>query len=152
MQHTPHLSSGKAAQTKARVLTKSLTWLVRDLSPFIHDRDVAGVDAAKQHDEIEQAREFLAELELEVHQVNLRNVEYANEVLHLAEARSECDRESADKTSWVQEIAVLEHELKTSRQRWKVIKGVTSAIVTGSGVDWVRDERLRDMVLDLSTE
>lgn len=122
------------------------------MSPLIHDRDVAGVDAAKQQNEIEQAGELLAELELETLQANQRNVEYASEVLHLARASHERERGGTGNTSRVEEIAALEHELKASRQRWKVIKGVTSAIVTGSGVDWVRDERLRDMVLDLSTE
>lgn len=46
------------------------------------------------------------------------------------------------------EIATLEHQVRASRQRWRVMKGAASAIVAGSGIEWVRDERLRDLVLD----
>nr|5Z08_D Chain D, Cenp-H [Thermothielavioides terrestris NRRL 8126] len=42
-----------------------------------------------------------------------------------------------------------EAEMKSNRRRWRIMKGAASAIVAGSGIDWVRDERLRDLVLDL---
>lgn len=79
-----------------------------------------------------------------------RNVELAAEVLSLA------DQANRDKDSLAQledpelkeEMARLEREVKASRQRWKVMKGTASAVVVGSGVDWVRDDELRGMVLD----
>lgn len=49
-------------------------------------------------------------------------------------------------------MARLQGELKASRQRWKVMKGTASAVVAGSGVDWARDDELREMVLDPEEE
>lgn len=46
------------------------------------------------------------------------------------------------------EVSRLEDEVRTSRQRWRVVKGVASAVVAGSGVDWARDDVLCDIVLD----
>ncbi|KAK5651734.1 hypothetical protein OQA88_11696 [Cercophora sp. LCS_1] len=129
-----------------------LTSGIRDLSSLIHDRDAAGIAAAKQQNEAQQAEEFLAKLELDVRQTSQRNAECANHILRLPKASYEPDREPAHETGRTQQIEVLENELKTSRQKWKVIKSVASAVVTGSGVDWARHERLRDMVLDLSAE
>jgi len=42
----------------------------------------------------------------------------------------------------------LEGETATARNRWRVMKSVAGAIVAGSGVDWARNETLRDVVLD----
>ena len=35
-----------------------------------------------------------------------------------------------------------------AKQRWRIMKSVVSATIVGSGVDWVRNEGLRDFVLD----
>jgi hypothetical protein len=35
-----------------------------------------------------------------------------------------------------------------ARKRWRIMKNVVAAIVAGSGVDWARDETLRELVLD----
>lgn len=48
----------------------------------------------------------------------------------------------------VAEIKTLEERLRASKQRWRVIKATAAGIVAGSGVDWVADEELRDVVLD----
>lgn len=46
----------------------------------------------------------------------------------------------------------LEADVKASKQRWRVMKGVAGGIIVGSGVDWVQDDELRDAVLDPETE
>lgn len=76
--------------------------------------------------------------------VSRKNVELAAEVMSLvAEV-------NAKKTGHQdnERLHQLQDDLKSSRQRWRVMKGVTSGVVTGSGVDWARDETLRDLVLD----
>lgn len=69
-------------------------------------------------------------------------------MLTLAEAAGQNRADSIDDPATKDEIAKLEQELKASRQRWKVMKGTASAVVAGSGVDWVKDGELRDIVLD----
>ena len=45
-------------------------------------------------------------------------------------------------------IEVLQQELKVARSRWRTMKSIIGAIVAGSGVDWARDVRLRELVAD----
>lgn len=40
----------------------------------------------------------------------------------------------------------------TARQRWRIMKSVVAAVIAGSGVDWARDDTLRDLVLDEENE
>lgn len=42
----------------------------------------------------------------------------------------------------------IEQEYKKTRAQRDTIKSVISALVVGSGVDWARDDRLRNLVLD----
>lgn len=46
------------------------------------------------------------------------------------------------------EMKAAEDQVKESRQKWKVMKGTASAVIVGSGVDWVGNPELRDVVLD----
>ncbi|KAK1757564.1 centromere protein H (CENP-H)-domain-containing protein [Echria macrotheca] len=120
----------------------------RDLLPYIHQREVAGKAAAKQYSETQAVVNLLVELELECSQIKSENAELAKEVFGLADImrlRAGGENRSARHGA---EITGLENQLKVSRQRWKVMKGVVSAIVAGSGMDWPRDARLREMVLD----
>lgn len=116
--------------------------------PYIKSRESTSSKAATQLSEMRTITSQLTELELENYQVSQHNAELATEVLRLADLALHRGGELTDKTHFKSEIAGLEHEVKMSRQRWKVIKGVTSAVVAGSGIDWARDERLRELVLD----
>lgn len=51
-----------------------------------------------------------------------------------------------------QEMERLEGNVRLSKQRWRVIKGVAAGVVAGSGVDWAGDDELCDIVLDPETE
>ena len=87
-------------------------------------------------------------VQVESIRINRRNVELAANVLTLAKAADQNKAEAIDDPATKEEIARLEKELKASRQKWKVMKGTASAVVAGSGVDWVKDPELRDIVLD----
>jgi F0F1-type ATP synthase assembly protein I len=52
----------------------------------------------------------------------------------------------------MQEQEELEADVKASKQRWRVMKGVASGIIVGSGIDWVHDDELQDVVLDPEEE
>lgn len=52
-------------------------------------------------------------------------------------------------------ISQLEHarqEAETAKDQWKTMKGVVSAVIAGSGVDWARDDTLRGLVLDADND
>ncbi|KAL2020159.1 hypothetical protein VTK56DRAFT_8683 [Thermocarpiscus australiensis] len=121
----------------------------RDLLPYTEQRDLAVARAARTCSDLRAARDRLAELQVEGLRTSHRNIELASEVLQLAGKTNEHQSKTVEAGQHTSEIAALEGQVKASRHRWRVVKGAASAIVTGSGVDWVTDERLRDMVLDL---
>lgn len=47
-----------------------------------------------------------------------------------------------------QQITGLEADVRLSRQRWRLMKGVVSGLIAGSGVNWAGDEKLQSLVLD----
>ena len=42
----------------------------------------------------------------------------------------------------------LQDNVKEAKRRWRIMKSLLSAVIAGSGVDWARNESLRDLVLD----
>lgn len=40
----------------------------------------------------------------------------------------------------------LKDEARTAERRWKIMKSFVSAVIVGSGVDWARNEELRQAV------
>lgn len=41
----------------------------------------------------------------------------------------------------------LKGEARTAERRWKIMKSFVSAVIVGSGVDWARNEELRQAVV-----
>jgi len=39
-----------------------------------------------------------------------------------------------------------------AKKRWRIMKSVVAAIIAGSGVDWARNNDLRNLVLDEEIE
>ncbi|KAL2178630.1 centromere protein H (CENP-H)-domain-containing protein [Thermothelomyces heterothallicus CBS 202.75] len=120
----------------------------RDLLPIIQERDIAATKAANIYSELQTARARLAELEVGSLKASHRNRELAADVLQLASENHKQDFESIQNGRFGSSIADLESQVKSSRHRWRIIKGATSAIIAGSGIDWVRVKRLRELVLD----
>ncbi|KAK4155356.1 centromere protein H (CENP-H)-domain-containing protein [Chaetomidium leptoderma] len=120
----------------------------RDLLPNIEQRDVAAIKTATMCRDLQTARGRLATLEVNNLDASRQNVKLASDVLQLARETQEQNPDVIEGGRFGNEIAVLEGQVKSSRHRWRVMKGATSAIVAASGVEWVRDERLREMVLD----
>lgn len=79
-----------------------------------------------------------------------RNRELAGEVLRLAKEANRDREEAMEEDPAVKaQIKALEGRLSASRQKWRIVKGTAGGIVAGSGVDWVGDDALREVVLDL---
>lgn len=78
-----------------------------------------------------------------------QNVQLTSTLFELAEEVKQKQASRLDDEETQDEIRRLEEAMKTSRRRWRVMKGVASGVVAGSGVDWARDEKLRNVVLDL---
>lgn len=81
-----------------------------------------------------------------------RNVTLTSELLSLAGELKEKKAVDMDDAAVATRLESLEAELKKSRRGWRLVKGVASGVVAGSGVDWASDETLRDMVLEPEDE
>jgi hypothetical protein len=78
-----------------------------------------------------------------------QNVNLASEVISLgAELKQKKFSYYQDDPEARETLQHLESEVGASRRRWRVLKAITSGVVTTSGVDWARDHVLRDLVLD----
>jgi hypothetical protein len=81
-------------------------------------------------------------------QASQQNIKLASEALRLAEKNHSQNQQHVQGGRFGRDTATLEGQVKSGRHRWRVIKGAASAIVAGSGIEWARDERLRNLVLD----
>ncbi|KAL1897868.1 hypothetical protein Sste5346_003720 [Sporothrix stenoceras] len=118
----------------------------RDLLLAIKQRDSMSKAVAQDAMARRDARDESATVAVELRRLEKQNAQLA------AQARQLAAVSAATEGNAGAEDAALEKELqadvKTSRQRWKLIKGTASAIVVGSGVDWTREAALCDIVLD----
>lgn len=94
----------------------------------------------------------LTDAQAETTRVSRSNVELTAVLFDLADKVKQKQSGRLDNPRTQSEVARLEGEVKASRQRWRVMKGVASGVVSGSGVDWARDDELRDIVLDPESE
>ncbi|KAI0536468.1 centromere protein H (CENP-H)-domain-containing protein [Xylaria digitata] len=125
----------------------------RDLLPLLTDRDAASSTLASQTTELHSLLSDLTDVESRSLRLGRENVALAERLLDLAKQTEQGKAELLPGDSeHAAEIAELEAQVKSSRQRWRVLKGTASAIVAGSGADWARDTELRDIVLDPAEE
>jgi hypothetical protein len=69
-------------------------------------------------------------------------------MLALAEEADTKRKEDIDDPKARQQLDELEVKMKTGRQRWRIMKETASATIAGSGIDWARDPKLLEIVLD----
>ncbi|TQS31609.1 hypothetical protein Golomagni_08101 [Golovinomyces magnicellulatus] len=124
----------------------------RDLLPHVERRDEASIAVAKDSTAIRHTRRDLTAVQTETIEVCRQNIELTASLFDLAEELKNKKQVDIDDIQAQREIRELQDRLRTSRRKWRVIKGVASAIVAGSGVDWARDETLREIVLDPENE
>lgn len=79
---------------------------------------------------------------------NEKNKERSRTMLALAEAVKSQSIEDVEDLRLREQIKATEKELKESRRRMKTLKGILSAMIVGSGINWAADESLVELVLD----
>ncbi|ROT34452.1 hypothetical protein SODALDRAFT_302622 [Sodiomyces alkalinus F11] len=134
---------------KGRETTHLTILITSDLLPHIRDRDAASSTFAKNSAELRNTLDALTTTESHTLRASRRNVELAKDLFELAEeAERRKKGDAGDDPELQSRLETLRAAVKESRQKWRVMKGTASAVVVGSGVDWVRDEALRQIVLD----
>ncbi|CAK7270637.1 hypothetical protein SEPCBS57363_004203 [Sporothrix epigloea] len=126
----------------------------RDLLPAIEQRDEASKQVARAASVRRECLDESMAIAVECRQLEKQNVELAAQVFTLVDALKATNdatisgTDPADDATALAEQEQLKADVKTSRQRWKLIKGTAGGIVVGSGVDWSREQALCDIVLD----
>jgi hypothetical protein len=77
-----------------------------------------------------------------------KNTELATTMIALAKDANTQRKDNIEDPKAKQQLDELELAMKTSRQRWRIMKGTASATIAGSGIDWARDPKLLEIVLD----
>jgi hypothetical protein len=98
------------------------------------------------------ARNELTKVESEHIIVARENVELATTMFGLAEEVKSHKKPDIKDPKIRRQLDELEASMKASRQRWRIMKGTASATIAGSGVDWARDPKLLEIVLDEDDE
>ncbi|KAJ6446143.1 centromere protein Cenp-H [Purpureocillium lavendulum] len=124
----------------------------RDLVPYVERRDDAAIAVSKHASAMETLRGELTQVQAETALAVAKNVELTAELLDLADQVKRKQRGNLDDPRLQGDVQRLDEQVRASRRRWQVVKGVASGIVAGSGVDWARDSELRDVVLDPSED
>ncbi|KAH8789301.1 centromere protein H (CENP-H)-domain-containing protein [Hyaloscypha finlandica] len=127
---------------------KNATIAEQDLTPLIQQRDDLSITLIELSTRVLSTRNELKNVESE-HMVTARkNAELATMMLALAEEADTKRKEDIDDPKARQQLDELEVKMKTGRQRWRIMKETASATIAGSGIDWARDPKLLEIVLD----
>ncbi|EHA58357.1 hypothetical protein MCOR27_002122 [Pyricularia oryzae] len=129
---------------------KNANLIEQDLKDTLKARDAASIAVANQTTALHETLDKLTSVEADSLALSRKNVELAAEMLDLVqehEARRKGVTADEDPDT-AAEIRRLEGQVQASRRRWRIMKGTAGAVVVGSGVDWVGDPVLRDVVLD----
>ncbi|CAD6447165.1 1ea32faf-a776-4f99-93b4-c9be746414a3 [Sclerotinia trifoliorum] len=120
----------------------------QDLLPLIEKRDALSENLAQISNNLQSSREELIKESSENIITGRKNVELATKMIALAEEANSQGKENIQDPEVRAELDELEGAMKNSRQRWRIMKNTASAVVVGSGVDWARDPKLLEIVLD----
>lgn len=77
-----------------------------------------------------------------------KNRELAATMLALAEDMKAQSAKDVEDPRLRDQVNAMERELRESRRRMKTLKGVLSAMIVGSGINWAADESLTELVMD----
>lgn len=124
----------------------------RDLLPLIQERDKLAVTLSGLSTKLLTENEELRRVESEHMIISRENVALSAQMLELAAEADTKRKEDIEDPKARRQLEELEVDVKASKQRWRIMKGTASGTIAGSGVDWARDPKLLEIVLDKEGE
>lgn len=122
--------------------------LARRLLPLIIESDTVAMLHGRLASQIASSTRALTTTEQSNSVANQRNRQLSKTMLALAEAIKSQSFEDIEDQRLREQIKAVDKELKDSRRRTKTLKGILSAMIVGSGINWAADESLVELVLD----
>ena len=130
-------------QTCSKILTN-----YRTLHPIIDHRDVLSLVQTNLAASLQTTLNTLTTTRTENLKAIQKNQELTATLLDLADQTKAEDIDSIEDPRIREELQALQRETKDSKRRYRIVKSLVGAVVAGSGVDWSRDEQLRQLMLD----
>ncbi|SLM41047.1 Centromere protein H [Lasallia pustulata] len=120
----------------------------RSLHPLIDTRDVLSIAHANLASHLTTMMDDLTMVEAQNIISSKKNRTLADTLLDLTANMQSERAEDVSNAKLRSQLQVLKEETKMSKARWRIMKSVTAAVIVGSGIDWSRNDELRELVLD----
>ena len=120
----------------------------RRLRPLIVENDTIAMVHGRLTSKLASSTRALVTAEPANIVANQKNRELSRTMLALAEATKSQSVEDIEDPKLREQIRSVEKELGDSRRRTKTLKGIISAMIVGSGINWAADESLTELVMD----
>lgn len=120
----------------------------RRLRPLIAENDTIAMVHGRLASKLASSTRALVTAEQANIVANQKNRELSRTMLALAEATKSQSVEDIEDPKLREQIRLVEKELGDSRRRTKTLKGIISAMIVGSGINWAADESLTELVMD----
>lgn len=120
----------------------------RRLLPLISENDALSMVHGILTTKLANTQRALSAAEQGNITANNENRKRSRAVLKLAEEVKAQSIEDVGDPSLREQVEKAEKKVKESRKRTATIKGILSAMVVGSGINWAADEELRELVMD----
>ncbi|KAH8599062.1 centromere protein H (CENP-H)-domain-containing protein [Bisporella sp. PMI_857] len=124
------------------------TVIEQDLLPIVQQRDNSSATLSELSSKTLLMQSELTKVESERIVVARQNLELASAMLSLTDEMKAQRKEDIHDEKVRRQLEELEEAVKISRQRWRIMKGTASATIVGSGIDWARNPKLLEIVLD----
>ncbi|KAJ4314167.1 hypothetical protein N0V94_006580 [Neodidymelliopsis sp. IMI 364377] len=120
----------------------------RRLLPLITEYNTVSMLQGSLASNLASSTRSLIEAEQENVVANKKNRELSKTMLALAETIKTQSADDVEDPRLREQIRSVEKELSESRRRTKTLKGILSAMIVGSGINWAADENLTELVMD----
>ncbi|KAF2429177.1 hypothetical protein EJ08DRAFT_718413 [Tothia fuscella] len=128
------------------------TELETRLLPLINERDVLAMVHNTLCTQLHDQRNRLASLERENKNAIAENKSLAGKMVRLAKGLKSEKVEEVKDAKLRAQLEKLDEEVRKNRREWRVLKSLAGSIVTGSGVNWAKDPKLLELVMDEEDE
>jgi len=122
--------------------------LCRRILPLVTENDAVSMIHGSLTSKLASTNKFLSVAEQNNIVANQRNRELAQTMLALAEEMKAQSVQDIEDPQLRQRVDAVDKELKDSRRRVRTLKGILSAMIVGSGINWAVDEGLTELVME----
>jgi len=122
--------------------------LCRRILPLVTENDAVSMIHGSLTSKLASTNKFLSVAEQNNIVANQKNRELAQTMLALAEEMKAQSVQDIEDPQLRQRVDAVDKELKDSRRRVRTLKGILSAMIVGSGINWAADEGLTELVME----